>query len=96
MRPLQGDWLLTQRSAIAGGVLQNASTGVSVFCDETPLRSVSNTRRNIEQKTIGADFWAGDPTKHFSVKKKGFSMKRGEGFSEKGGLVRISTGKAIQ
>ena len=27
-------------------------------------------------------FWAGDPTKHFSVKKKGFSVKRGEGFSE--------------
>ena len=31
---------------------------------------------------IGADFWAGDPTKHFSVKRKGFSVKRGEGFSE--------------
>ena len=24
----------------------------------------------------------GDPTKHFSVKRKGFSVKRGEGFSE--------------
>ena len=45
---------------------------------------------------LRADFWAGDPTKHFSVKKKGFSVKRGEGFSERGGLVRISTGKAIQ
>ena len=35
---------------------------------------------------LGADFWAGDPTKHFSVKKKkkGFSVKRGEGFSERG------------
>ena len=31
---------------------------------------------------LRADFWAGDPTKHFSVKKKGFSVKRGEGFSE--------------
>ena len=30
----------------------------------------------------GADFWEGDPTKHFSVKKKGSSVKRGEGFSE--------------
>ena len=27
---------------------------------------------------------AGDPTKHFSEKKKGFSVKRGEGFSERG------------
>ena len=34
------------------------------------------------QPLIGADFWAGDPTKHFSVKRKGFSVKRGEGFSE--------------
>ena len=25
-----------------------------------------------------ADFWEGDVTKHFSVKKKGFSVKRGE------------------
>ena len=33
---------------------------------------------------VGADFWAGDPTKQFSVKKKGFSMKRGEGFGERG------------
>ena len=33
---------------------------------------------------VGADFGAGDPTKHFSVKKKGFSVKRGEGFSERG------------
>ena len=29
-------------------------------------------------------FGAGDPTKHFSAKKKGFSVKRGEGFSERG------------
>ena len=35
---------------------------------------------------LGADFWAGDPTKHFSVKKKGFSVKRGEGFGESGGF----------
>ena len=29
---------------------------------------------------LGADFWAGDATKHFSVKKKkkNFSVKRGE------------------
>ena len=36
------------------------------------------------ETVIGADFWEGDPTKHFSVKKKGFSVKRGEGFSERG------------
>ena len=44
---------------------------------------------------LGADFWAGDPTKHFSVKKKGFSEKGG-GVQWMRGLVRISTGKAIQ
>ena len=33
---------------------------------------------------LGADFWAEDATKRFSVKKKGFSVKRGEGFSERG------------
>ena len=27
---------------------------------------------------IRADFWGGDATKHFSVRKKGFSLKRGE------------------
>ena len=31
---------------------------------------------------VGAEFWEGDPTKHFLVKNKGFSVKRGEGFSE--------------
>ena len=30
---------------------------------------------------LGADFWAGDPTKHLSVKKKGV-------FSEKGGGIQ--------
>ena len=30
---------------------------------------------------LGADFWEGDATKHVSV-KKGFSVKRGEAFSE--------------
>ena len=41
-------------------------------------------------------FGRGSDKALFSEKKKGFSVKRGEGFSEKGGLVRISTGKAIQ
>ena len=43
-----------------------------------------------------ADFWEGDATKQFSVKKKGFSVKRGEAIQWIRGLVRISTGKAIQ
>ena len=30
------------------------------------------------KRLLGADFWEGDATKHFSVKKKGFSVKRGE------------------
>ena len=45
---------------------------------------------------LGADFWEGDVTKHFSVKKKGVSVKRGEAIQWMRGLVRISTGKAIQ
>ena len=46
---------------------------------------------------IRADFfWEGDATKDFSVKKKGFSVKRGEAIQWMRGLVRISTGKAIQ
>ena len=31
---------------------------------------------------FGADFWEGDATKHLAVKKKVFSVKRGEAFSE--------------
>ena len=45
---------------------------------------------------IRADFWEGDATKHFSVKKKGFSVKRREAIQWMRGLVRIPTGKAIQ
>ena len=45
---------------------------------------------------IRADFWGGDATKYFSVKNKGFSVKTGEDIQCMGGLVRISTGKAIQ
>ena len=44
---------------------------------------------------LGAVFWEGDATKHFSVKKRGFSVKGREWFSEPWGFVRISTGKAI-
>ena len=48
---------------------------------------------------LGADFWEGDPTKHFSVNKKGFSVKGGrdsvnEGFGKdfyrKGNSVKRS------
>ena len=31
---------------------------------------------------IGANFWEGDATKHVLVKKKSFSVKRREAFSE--------------
>ena len=37
--------------------------------------------RIISRNLFRADFWAGDPTKHFSVKKKGV-------FSEKGGGIQ--------
>ena len=48
--------------------------------------------------TLGADFWEGDATKHFSV-QKGFSVKRGgdsvnqgfgKDFSRKGNSVKRS------
>ena len=45
---------------------------------------------------IRADFWAVDPTKHFSVKKKRVFSEEGGGIQWMRGLVRISTGKAIQ
>ena len=40
--------------------------------------------QNAPSQGIRADFWAGDPTKHFSVKKKGVFSEKGEGFSESG------------
>ena len=50
-----------------------------------PFRfSVPENRRvsNAALANVGADFWEGDPTKHFSVKKKGVFSEKGEGFSE--------------
>ena len=45
---------------------------------------------------IGADFWEGDATKHFSVKKGLFSEKGG-GNSVNGGFGQdLYEGKAIQ
>ena len=50
----------------------------------------------MRHKEKGCFCWGGDATKHFSVKKKGFQWKGGEVIQWVGGLVRISTGKAIQ
>ena len=36
---------------------------------------------SLGSSNFGADFWEGDPTKHFSVKKKGV-------FSEEGGGIQ--------
>ena len=33
---------------------------------------------SIHTYILRADFWEGDATKHFSVKKEGFPVKRGE------------------
>ena len=35
---------------------------------------------SVNQERVSSEpiFWEGDATKHFSVKKKGFSVKRGE------------------
>ena len=41
-------------------------------------------------RTFGADFWEGDATKHFSVKKKGFFSEKGAGNS-----VNEGFGKAV-
>ena len=45
---------------------------------------------------LRADFLEGDAMKHFSVKKRVFQWKGGEAIQWMRGLVRISTGKAIQ
>ena len=44
---------------------------------------------------IGANFWEGDATKHFSV-KKGFLSERGGGNSVNGWLGKDFYRKAIQ
>ena len=41
-------------------------------------------RSSVPTSEIGADFWERDATKHILVKKKGFSVKRREAFSEWG------------
>ena len=43
-------------------------------------------KMNCEVVLIRADFWEGDATKHFSVRKKGFF------FSEKGGGNSVNEG----
>ena len=45
---------------------------------------------------IRADFWEGDATKHFSVKKGGFSQKGGGNSVNQGVGKDLFTGKAIQ
>ena len=57
-----------------------------------PLSSLFSAFSNLK---VRADFWEGHAMKHFAVKKRVF-QNRGRQFSESGGLVRISTGKAIQ
>ena len=48
-----------------------------------PPPTLSRQWRVCHDKLTGADFWGGDATKHCSV-KTGFSVKRGEAFSEWG------------
>ena len=40
-------------------------------------RSASVSRKSITNHDL-SQFWGGDATKHFSAKRKGFSVKRGE------------------
>ena len=54
----------------------------SIFHDDVHARFQEKTSRQhfckpCRDVSIGADFWEGDATKHFSVKKR-FSVKRGE------------------
>ena len=49
--------------------LTHCKSKTSIECKKAPF-------------VIGVDLWEGDATKHFSVKEKGFSVKRGEAFSE--------------
>ena len=50
-----------------------SNASVSGVCVSGPSKVVGCRRCSIR-----ADFGEGDGTKHFSVKKKGFSVKRGE------------------
>ena len=54
------------------------------------------TTARLSRVKLGADFWEGDATKHFSARKRRFSVKRGEAIQWMRGLVRISTGRVIQ
>ena len=53
-------------------------------------------KKNYRTEKSELIFGEGDATKPFSVKKMGFSVKRGEAIQGIRGFVRISTGKAIQ
>ena len=55
----------------------------------------SSERKRQPNKFLGVDFWEGDAMKHFSVKKRIFSEKRG-GHSVNEGFGKDSSGKAIQ
>ena len=58
-------------------------------------QEMASGTRHGQGTIIGADFWEGDAIMHFSV-KKGFFSEKGGGNLVNQGLVRISTGKAIQ
>ena len=38
---------------------------------------------------LRADFWEGDATKHFAVKKRGFQYEKGRGNSVNGGFGKL-------
>ena len=87
--------LCLERSSFKWKFFKASSNSLSIFRDYS-LKIASWGKNNNLTRLLRADFWEGDATKHFSVKKKGFSVKRGEGIQWIGGLVRISTGRAIQ
>ena len=72
------------RRGIGVGVEGVTGSDTIVAQRRKKLRILSRLRlsRNSFVLIVRADFWEVDPTKHFSLKKKGFSVKRREGFSE--------------
>ena len=70
---------------------ENFTVALCKPCGDTHTHTHTHTHTPLR-----TDFWEGDATKNFSVKKKVFSVKRGEAIQWMRGLVRISKGKAIQ
>ena len=68
--------LVSEAYRAIGGVARNSIANRAIV---GTLSWVEKKRETINTLgLVGADFWEGDATKHFSVENMGFSVKRGE------------------